>query len=307
MNKKATSIGVVALTALAGTAIVWSAIQNDDSKPGGAPANGPTAGETAQQGGEAVRGSGDTAGMRRNNLPNQATVIDQVVVPIPSEIFSVLDKLGKPQWREVMRPQSASSRARGGTEETALLLGYVIAEGFVAVEAEDAQKVKDIGRSVLNLSEAIGVRKAVIRRSNAIMEAADHRDWPRARKEFDGALSDVKEAMRELNSETTADLVSLGGWIRGTDALASVVQTDYKPDSADLLHQPGLIDHFSGKLASLPKRSQELPIVNSVQQGLTEIRPLMGTGNEPVSKDAVAKIGQTTTNLVQLIEGKRGQ
>ena len=31
-------------------------------------------------------------------LPSQAKVIDRVVVPVPNEVFAVLDKLGKPRW-----------------------------------------------------------------------------------------------------------------------------------------------------------------------------------------------------------------
>ena len=37
-------------------------------------------------------------------LPPQSKLIDDVVVPIPSEIFGVLDKLGHPNWSQVQRP-----------------------------------------------------------------------------------------------------------------------------------------------------------------------------------------------------------
>jgi len=98
-------------------------------------------------------------------LPEQATVVDDVIVPVPTEVFGVLDKLGSPNWHDVLRPEKPvvpSARA-----ETALLLGKVIAEGFIAVEAQDPEQVKKIGRTVLDLSTALGVRKAVTARSSA--------------------------------------------------------------------------------------------------------------------------------------------
>src|SRR5688572_14884250 len=68
-------------------------------------------------------------------ITKQAGVVDNVVVPIPSEIFQVLDKLGNPAWAAVLREVKA--RPSTEKEQTALLLGTVIAEGFIAVEAEN--------------------------------------------------------------------------------------------------------------------------------------------------------------------------
>jgi hypothetical protein len=175
-------------------------------------------------------------------LPQQATLVEDVIVPVPSEVFGVLDKLGSPNWHDVLRSEKPA--VPGAREETALLLGNVIADGFIAVEAQDPEEVKKIGRTVLDLSAALGVRKAVIARSNAIIQAADKKDWTECRKELDGALQDVKQAMDLLHDEDLAQLVSLGGWLRGTEALAQVVSRNYTKDSAGLLHQPALLDYF---------------------------------------------------------------
>jgi len=64
-----------------------------------------------------------------NRFP--ATKLEDVVVPLPSEVFNVLDKLGTPDWRGEMRSPNISSR--GARAQIALLLGSVVAEGFVAV------------------------------------------------------------------------------------------------------------------------------------------------------------------------------
>ena len=46
-------------------------------------------------------------------LPQQTKLIDDVVVPVPSEIFAVLDKLGRPNWTAVLRPIKGVARPIG--------------------------------------------------------------------------------------------------------------------------------------------------------------------------------------------------
>ncbi len=206
-------------------------------------------------------------------LPDQATLVDDVVVPVPSEIFGVLDKLGSPNWHEVLR--TGKPVPPGNRPQTALLLGTVIAEGFIAVEAQDGEQVKAIGRNVLTLAGAIGVKKSVISRSNAIIEAADKKDWPKARQELDGALKDVKDAMIELHDDQLAQLVSLGGWLRGTEALCEVVQKNYTKDAADLLHQPLLLEYFQRRLDGMDAHLKKNPVVKTIQGKLGDIAPLI--------------------------------
>ena len=239
-----------------------------------------------------------------SQLPSQAKMIDEVVVPIPSEIFGVLDKLGKPRWEDVLRASKGVIKPSGGAEQTSLLLGTVIAEGFIAVEAENAEEVKRIGKSVLSLSEAIGVKKAVQRRSQSIIESADEKEWSRVRKELDRALSDVKEAMTELKSEELSQLVSLGGWLRGTEALTSVVKKNFTKDGAELLRQPILLEYFDRRISTMAPRRQT-PLVLKVRQGLIEIRPLMGvTEGGEISEKTTAEIAAIAERLIKAINSK---
>jgi hypothetical protein len=232
-------------------------------------------------------------------LPQQATLVEDVIVPVPSEVFGVLDKLGSPNWHDVLRP--INPPIPSARSETALLLGAVIAEGFIAVEAQDPEQVKTIGRTVLDLSGALGVRKAVTARSSAIIEYADKKDWPRVRRELDGALTDVKDAMDELHDEELAQLVSLGGWLRGTEALAQVVNRSYTKDSAGLLHQPALLDYFDHRLAHMSSRLRDDDVVAKVEKRLPEIRPLIGEADSDISQQSVEQIREIVHDLVSAI------
>jgi hypothetical protein len=238
-------------------------------------------------------------------FPKEAQLVERVLVPVPSEVFAVLDKLGKPNWPDVLRAQKGLATPAGGKEQISLMLGAVIAEGFIAVEAENAEEVKNIGNSVRSLAKAIGVEKAVSRRANSIVEYAEKRKWAEVRKELDLALTDVRQAMMELNSESLAQLVSLGGWLRGTEALASVVNKAYSKDGAELLHQPVLIEHFHVQLQSLSEKARKEAVIAKIQNGLTLIRPLMGTDDGPgISEKEAREIGKICAELVAAVSGK---
>lgn len=227
-----------------------------------------------------------------------AAAVDEVVVPVPSEVFNVLDKLGSPNWKAELRSNLGTNT--GNRAQVALLLGTVIAEGFVAVEAEDSEKVKQIGQEVLNLADAINVRKAVVARSKSIIEKADARNWRAVRTELDGALQDVKGAMEELGDDDLAQLVSLGGWIRGTEVLTSIVGKNYTPDGAELLNQPELVNFFSRRIDDMKSsRLKKEELVAKVRKLLKDLRPLIGKSEIPVA--TVQKINKMTGDTVIII------
>ncbi len=229
-----------------------------------------------------------------------AALYDDVVIPVPSEIFGVLDKLGSPDWASVLPagfPPPSQDRAR-----VALQLGRVIADGFIAVQARNPEKVKDIGREVLRLAGAIGVRESVIARSRRITEAADAKDWSKVRRELDGAMQDVKRAMVELRDDDLAQLVSLGGWLRGTQTLTQIVGGDYSAETAELLHQPALVDYFSRRISSMPPALRDNALVASIHDKLELIRPLIDVGDgREIGKESVDSIRLMTTELVAAI------
>jgi len=230
---------------------------------------------------------------RQIDVKAMSKKVENVVVPLPNEIFGALNKLGSVNWREYVRTEKTSnftSRPR-----IALLLGTVIADGFIAVQAEDAPAVKEIGQRVLDLSKGIGVGNSIIPHAKAITEAADKRKWDSVRKELDSTQSSVQAAMNEVRDEKLSQLVSLGGWLRGTQVLSSVVTKRFSPDGAELLHQPDLLVHFQTQLQGMPEFVEKAPIIKDIRGALGEVKPLVDP--EKISPEAVRKINDITTRL----------
>lgn len=238
-------------------------------------------------------------------FPKQAQVIDDVVVPVPSEVFNVLDKLGKPHWEDVLRTSKDPVKVPAEPAHIALLLGAVISEGFIAVEAENTAEVKKIGSDVQKLAKALGVEKQVVQHAKAIIAGADKKDWAGVRRELDNTLRDVKDAMTELSNDALSQLISIGGWVRGTEALTEVVSKTYSKDGAELLHQPVLLDFFERKLSAMPAKLKRNELVTDVQKGVLEIRPLVGLEDgSQISDKSVREVNAVTRRLIKAINPK---
>lgn len=227
-------------------------------------------------------------------------VVEDVVVPVPSEIFSVLDKLGEPNWRQEIRKLAEADTS--DRRRLSLLFGIAVAEGFVAVQAQDKQAVEDIGREVIDLSKSLGLSKSVLPHAQSILDAADRNDWPAIRKEFDLTQKTVRDTMEQMKDSDLSQCVSIGGWLRGTAAVTSVIGKSFSGDRAELLNQPMLVNHFIGAISRMPDRTRRHPMLQSISKGLADVSKRMeGAGAEGFSIDAVKSIGGTCNNLLNTI------
>ncbi len=229
-------------------------------------------------------------------------VVSAVVVPVPSEIFSVLDKLGEPNWQQEIGHGDLPKT--GDRTRLALVFGCVVAEGFVAVQAQDKEAVKDIGRDVMDLATALGLIKSVRPHAQAILDAADQSDWPAIRREFDRTQKTVRDTMDEMRDGDLSQCVSLGGWLRGTASVTSIIGKHFSEDRAELLNQPMLVEHFLGAIDGMAKSTRKHPLLETIRGGLSGTLSEMNAAKGSFSREAVTKIGVTCKASLTAILGR---
>ena len=219
--------------------------------------------------------------------------IDDVVVPLPNEIFGALNKLDSVNWKEFVRTNKGTNFTE--RPRIALLLG-------------DGDRRR--------LHRGAGGGCAEREGDRAARASAGQGDWSgqfdRAPRQGDhgsgrptqmgqrapGARSHPEQRAtgdERVQDEKLSQLVSLGGWLRGTQVLTAVVNKHFTQEGAELLHQPDLLEYFGDRLTAMPEYS--VPVVESIKRALVEVRPLIDTGNKPISPDSVKKINEITTRL----------
>lgn len=264
--------------------------------PAGAPSDPPESSGGEKEG--SAESSGDPPPtINLSNFPGQ--VVDKVVVPIPAEIFAVLDKLDEPDWRGAidLPVESHSFRERAFL---AMNFGCVVAEGFIAVQAKDSGAIQDIGRRALKLADSLGLASAVRPHSLSIVEAADKGQWDLVRRELDSTQQTVKDTMEQLRDDELSHLVSLGGWLRGTHVVTQLIVASYSEAKAELLQQPGLIGHFNEVLAKMKDPAKDSQEMKAVIEGLAKLEEQVGAEGG-ISEETVGAMNATARKMLEQI------
>jgi len=230
--------------------------------------------------------------------------IDSVTIPTPGELLAALNKEAKPNWQSQYRspiPTTYPSRP-----QIALNIGGLIADGYIAVEAEDSQQVKNIGKDIISLAKALGVSESVISRGNSIFDFADNNEWSALKEELEATQNEVKLAMEEQHDAELVSLVTLGGWIRGTEVITGYVSADYSPGAAKLLRQPAIIALMRSKIASLPEKVQDDPLIQEVKTKLGDLQNLVSFPSDKVpTPDDVKRVHDIAAELGRDVSNKK--
>src|SRR3954466_15228478 len=176
----------------------------------------------------------------------KAAKSDSITVPTPGELFAAIGKAGKINWSAQYRapiPMTYGNRA-----QIALNLGGLIADGFIAVEAKDGQQVKNIGSDIMKLGKALGVSEQLLSRGNSINDFADNNQWDTLQEELEATQNEVKSSMQSHADQDLVILVTLGGWIRGTQVVTGAIMKNFNERSAIALRQPALVHLMKSKI-----------------------------------------------------------
>src|SRR5205809_2829032 len=252
--------------------------------------------------GATVAYAGENAPLSSDQL-TKAIKTDALTIPTPGELFAALEKPGKPDWAGQYRtpiPMTYRNRA-----QIALNLGGLIADGFIAVEAQDSQQVKNIGSDVIKLARALGVSQNILGRSNSINDFAETNQWDSLQEELEATQNEVKNSMQSHSDQDLVILVSIGGWIRGTQVVSGSVAANYDERSAKLLRQPALVGFIHAKLNDVSPDLRNDPLVRNVNDQLTNLEKLVTfpPGKSP-SPDDVRKVNSVVSDLIQQIQHK---
>jgi hypothetical protein len=228
---------------------------------------------------------------------------DSISIPTPGELFAALEKPGKPNWTGQYRgPISTTYRNRA---QIALNLGGLIADGFIAVEAKDSQQVKNIGSDIIKLAKALGVSENLLSRGNSINEFAENDEWDVLQEELEATQNEVKSSMQTHSDQDLVILVSVGGWIRGTQVVSAAIMQNYDERSARVLRQPALVSFIHSKINDISPGLRAEPLVKDVNEQLIGIEKLVSfPASKAPSADEVRKVNEAVGKVMEAIQNK---
>ncbi|HLB33130.1 MAG TPA: hypothetical protein VJK54_02730 [Chthoniobacterales bacterium] len=212
--------------------------------------------------------------------------VNEVTTPLVSKVFRDLE-LFQPPPVDMIKAFDNNATFNNRLQ-TALQFGALVADGFVATIARQQALIVDIGRALIKNTTALAAGEKLTYRSKSLFEFSERGDWQGLREELNRCQSSVESSMIELHDGTMADLISLGGWLRGFQMAAHVAADHYTPEKAAGLVRLPIMDYFIERMDTLSPKAKKRPLVITLSAKLKTLRALAAQNPNPTLSDVIA-------------------
>ena len=223
--------------------------------------------------------------------------------PSIDSIFAQLDQLAPLPLNGV--PFKVQKRMPLKREYLALELGFLICEGFLAVQSNDMKKVQSLATVLSKYANALGAGDRVKGHAANILAHSKRNNRAALKKELAATQLDVEKELILLQDVDLAHLISLGGWLRALDVSAHAVTREFTPKRAKLLYREDIADYYEYSLSSIKPQLKEKPDFKTLSASLTTLKQkmLLKEGQKP-KPETIAAIGEVTKTMVKAALGR---
>lgn len=183
----------------------------------------------------------------------------------------------------------------------AIELGFLIADGFLIVQAGQMDKVEDLATQMNAYGKALGIGDRVNRHAAPMLEHAKKSEVELLKKELGSMQGDVQFELVRLKDADLAHLISLGGWIRALEVSTVAVDKQFSVERATKVMREDIADYYTesvaGLLPSISERANFLEM-RDILAGLRH-EMVIDEGKEP-TKEQIAEIRGKARELAEL-------
>jgi hypothetical protein len=230
--------------------------------------------------------------------------VNEFTAPSIAKLFDTLQFLMPIPLGDVERkkPESMpSDRAN-----LAIELGFLIADGFLVVQAGQMDKVEGLAKELTNYGKSLGIGDRVNRHAAAMLDTAKKNQIEELKAELAATQEDVEQELFKLRDADLAHLISLGGWIRALEVAASAVEKQFSPERAEKLMREDIADYYTESVAGLEPSISERPNFLEMRDILSGMRHemLVEEGQKP-TKEQLSDIFKQAKKLANLALQRR--
>jgi hypothetical protein len=225
--------------------------------------------------------------------------VNEFTAPSISKLFDTLQELMPLPIAEVERkmpPRMPQDRA-----DLAVELGFLIADGFLLVQAEQVGQIEELAKDLTRYGKALGAGERVNRHAASLLDSAKNKDVAQMKKELTATQYDVEAELVTLRDADLAHLISLGGWIRALEVSTVAVDKQFGVERARKVMREDIADYYTESVAGLEPKISERPNYLEMRNVLAGLRTEMTleAGKEP-TPEMMADLRKQAANLVKL-------
>lgn len=225
--------------------------------------------------------------------------VNEFTAPSISKLFDTLQFLMPLPISEVTRKMPA--RMSQDRADLAIELGFLIADGFLVVQAEQLDQIEDLAKDLTRYGKALGAGDRVNRHAASLLDSAKKKDVAQLKTELTATQRDVEAELVSLRDADLAHLISLGGWIRALEVSTVAVDKQFSVERARKVLREDIADYYTESVAGLEPRISERPNYLAMRDLLAGLRTEMTLpeGKEPTPAMMV-DIRKQAAKLVEL-------
>lgn len=235
------------------------------------------------------------------NRSNVELGINVYTAPSITKIFDQLDDLPAIPEEYVLRNRPEKLPTHAGT--LALEMGYLLADGFIAVRSGHMNDIKPIALDLTRYGRALGVGDKMNTHSAGLLEHAEKGQLGEFKRILSSTQSDVNAELEALRDPDLSHLIALGGWIRALEASAAALAESFDAAKAGVIFYPDAPEYFCEILEGVNPRTARRMEVEKMSRLLRELAALMTLQPEeqPTAEKVAAmlrKAGELSTLAV---------
>lgn len=185
--------------------------------------------------------------------------------------------------------------------DLAMELGFLIADGFLVVQAGQMERVEALAADLNRYGKALGAGERVNRHAAALLESARNQEVEQLKLELAATQRDVVIELLSLRDADLAHLISLGGWIRALEVSSAAVERQFSEERAEKVMREDIADYYTEIVAGLEPRISERPNYLEMRDVLAGLRHEMVLDPEnPPTREMIAGIRGQADRLVEL-------
>ncbi|WP_193211103.1 hypothetical protein [Luteolibacter marinus] len=224
--------------------------------------------------------------------------INEFTAPSIARIFESLEALAPLPTLKFQRETPANMPMNRA--DLAVELGFLIADGFLVVQAGELGKVESLAADLTRYGKGLGAGERVNRHAASLLESARKQDVVQLKKELAATQKDVELELVSLRDADLAHLISLGGWIRALQVSSSAVDTQFSPERARHIMREDIADYYSGVISGLEPQISERKTFLDMVEILSELRTEMVLDGQPATHPQITEITSQAANLAKL-------
>ena len=234
---------------------------------------------------------------------NQELGINVYTAPSISKIFAQLDNLPSIPEDYVLRRRPEHLPLNAG--KLALEMGYILADGFIAVRSGHMNDIKPIALDLSRYGKAMGVGGKMNTYSASLLEHAEKGQLEEFKRILASTQSAVNDELTALRDPDLAHLLALGGWVRALEAAAAALEQRFDADQAAAIFYADAPAYFNEILSGLhPRIARRLKVESMSRHMETLIDQMSLAPGEAPTLEKVRRIREAAGSISTIAVGE---